>query len=427
MIFDLIGLGIGPFNLSLAALLEKTPMIKNLFLEKKLKFTWHPELMFSDSVMQTSFLTDLVTPADPTSSYSFLNYLAHKNLFYHFINTERTFISRMEFEQYCQWVTEQLAYKLKFNSNVQKVTFSNGLFTVNTEHEKYFTKNICIATGLMPKIPPCAEAYLGDNLFYAKSAQLERMNLANKTVTVIGGGQTGIEIFSNILQGKWGQAKSIRLVSSRHNLESYDTSPFTSEYFTPAYVDSFWNFEIDKKVNVVTQQHLLSDGNTPSYLLKLYNDLYQKKYVEHDLREITILACRKLTGVEKTAQGFQLTIRNSIHDCNEYLNSEVVILCTGLQNVIPPFLEPLFPLIHFDKQGRFNFDKSYAIHWDGPKDNRIYALNFSRHQHGIIDPQTNLMAWRSGVVVNDLIKDNVYRTPTERKNFVEYDQYEEKA
>ena len=157
--------------------------------------------------------------------------------------------------------------------------------------------------------------------------------------------------------------------------------------------------------------------------MKLYNDLYQKKYIENDTREMTIFACRKLTGVKKTSQGFRLTIHNGIHDCEEYMDSEIVILCTGLQSVIPSFLEPLFPQIHFDKQGRFNFDKSYAINWDGPQDNRIYALNFSRHQHGIIDPQTNLMAWRSGVVVNDLLKEKVYQTEAKRKNFVEYDRY----
>ncbi len=127
MIFDLIGIGIGPFNLSLAALLEKAQSTNTLFLDKKPQFDWHPELMFSDSIMQTSYLTDLVTPVDPTNPYSFLNYLCNRNLFYSFLNTERAFISRMEFEQYCQWVSQQLAYKLKFNMDVRQVTFSDGL------------------------------------------------------------------------------------------------------------------------------------------------------------------------------------------------------------------------------------------------------------------------------------------------------------
>lgn len=426
MMFDLMGIGIGPFNLSLAALLEKVPHIKSLFLDKKEKFTWHPELMFSDTTMQTSFLTDLVTPADPTNAYSFLNYLAHQNLFYHFLNTERMAISRLEFEQYCQWVANQLAPKIRFNRNVHSVTFKNGHFIVSTEHESYFAKNICVATGLSPRIPECAEPLLSNDLFFAKSTQLAHLNVTGKTVTLIGGGQTGIEIFRNILHGKWGHAKSIRLVTSRNNLESYDTSPFTNDYFTPSYLDSFWEFPSNQKHQVVAQQYLESDGNTPHYLLKLYNDLYQKKYVEHDHREITVLARRTLTNIQKTARGYTLTIHNQTHDCDEQLESDIIILCTGFQSTIPSFLNPLFPHIHFDQRGRFIFDKSYAIHWDGPTDNRIYALNFSRHQHGIIDPQTNLMAWRSGLVVNDLTQENIYKMTSNKKNFVQYDRYIER-
>ncbi len=126
-------------------------------------------------------------------------------------------------------------------------------------------------------------------------------------------------------------------------------------------------------------------------------------------------------NVKNTAEGFSLTLYNQIHECEEYIDSEIVILCTGFQNVIPSFLEPLLPRIQLDTQNRFNFNKSYSIHWNGPRENCIYALNFSRHQHGIIDPQTNLMAWRSGVVVNDLAQEKIYQTDTIRKNFVEYD------
>ncbi|MDQ7860073.1 SidA/IucD/PvdA family monooxygenase [Peribacillus frigoritolerans] len=34
-IYDLVGIGIGPFNLGLAALLEKTPELNAVFFEKK--------------------------------------------------------------------------------------------------------------------------------------------------------------------------------------------------------------------------------------------------------------------------------------------------------------------------------------------------------------------------------------------------------
>ncbi len=45
VVYDLVGVGIGPFNLSLAALADAREEIKSLFLERKDSFSWHPELM----------------------------------------------------------------------------------------------------------------------------------------------------------------------------------------------------------------------------------------------------------------------------------------------------------------------------------------------------------------------------------------------
>src|SRR5690606_410488 len=107
--YDLVGIGVGPFNLSLAALLSRHNELKSRFFEKKAQFSWHSEIMFNDSVMQTSFLKDLVTPVDPTNPHSFLNYLVQHGLFYAHLNTARSSVSRKEFEMYCQWVSKNLA------------------------------------------------------------------------------------------------------------------------------------------------------------------------------------------------------------------------------------------------------------------------------------------------------------------------------
>jgi lysine N6-hydroxylase len=83
-------------------------------------------------------------------------------------------------------------------------------------------------------------------------------------------------------------------------------------------------------------------------------------------------------------------------------------------------LEPLFSRLNLDKKKRFVFNKNYSLKWDGPSENKIYALNFSRHNHGIVDPQTSLMAWRSGQVVNDVMGRNVYQTESQAPCFLNY-------
>nr|WP_264550653.1 lysine N(6)-hydroxylase/L-ornithine N(5)-oxygenase family protein [Flavobacterium sp. N2038] len=41
-VYSLIGIGIGPFNLGLAALLEPVDDVSSLFFDQKEQFNWHP-------------------------------------------------------------------------------------------------------------------------------------------------------------------------------------------------------------------------------------------------------------------------------------------------------------------------------------------------------------------------------------------------
>ena len=101
---DLIGIGLGPFNLSLAALLEKTDITAKFF-EQQAKFNWHKGMILPHTTLQVPFMADLVTLIDPTSPYSFLNYLhtQHRLLKFYFLEDFK--IYRKEYNHYCQWVT----------------------------------------------------------------------------------------------------------------------------------------------------------------------------------------------------------------------------------------------------------------------------------------------------------------------------------
>ncbi|BCD91829.1 hypothetical protein fh0823_19680 [Francisella halioticida] len=92
-IYDVIGIGIGPFNLGLAALLNDESL-ESIFFDKKEDFNWYPGLMMSWTTLQVPFLADLVTMADPTSKFTFLNYLNKQNRIYKFYFKENFFIPR---------------------------------------------------------------------------------------------------------------------------------------------------------------------------------------------------------------------------------------------------------------------------------------------------------------------------------------------
>ena len=93
-IYDLIGVGIGPFNLGLAALSEPITGFDTLFLDMADGFNWHPGMLLDHATMQTSFIADLVTLANPTSPYSFLNFAKQSGRLYAFYIKEDFFLLR---------------------------------------------------------------------------------------------------------------------------------------------------------------------------------------------------------------------------------------------------------------------------------------------------------------------------------------------
>lgn len=83
VVHDLIGIGFGPSNIALAIALEERARTQGelqvLFLDKQADYRWHGNTLVSQSELQISFLKDLVSLRNPTSPYSFVNYL-HKQI-----------------------------------------------------------------------------------------------------------------------------------------------------------------------------------------------------------------------------------------------------------------------------------------------------------------------------------------------------------
>ncbi len=418
---DLAGIGIGPFNLSLAAVSEKNSALRAHFFDEKPLFQWHSEIIFPDSDMQTAFLKDLVTGVDPTSPYSYLNYLVQNGLFHSFMNTNRNVVTRKEFELYCRWVTQQMSEKLSFNCRIETLDYDGKLFTIGTKTKNFKAKNICVGTGISPKIPAFAETHIGKDFFHAKSEFLKNLDARNKRIVIIGGGQTGVEIFRNALKGKWGCAKSVTIISSRPNLEPLDESAFTNEYFSPNYADDFFTINTQLKIKIVDYQKLSSDGNTPSYLQSLYNDLYYSQNVEKSPVNFKILPFRRLESARKNNKYYELCLTNHFTQKKERLYADVVILCTGFENSVPKFINSIRHLIQFDENDSFRINKDFSIQWEGHSDNKIFAQNFSRYEHGIFEPQTSLMAWRSAVITNAVSQKQVYQIKNFVPNFLSYD------
>ncbi len=151
----------------------------------------------------------------------------------------------------------------------------SGLFEVMTQRDRFLARHVCVGIGKQINLPDCVTAQ-DDTCFHASEMMLRTPDLAGKRVTVVGGGQSGADLFLNIFRGEWGQPLSLNWVSRRNNYNALDEAAFANEYFTPEYVDSFSTLGEEARRQMLHEQKMTSDGITTESLLAIYRAMYHR-------------------------------------------------------------------------------------------------------------------------------------------------------
>ncbi|HEY3479062.1 MAG TPA: SidA/IucD/PvdA family monooxygenase, partial [Streptomyces sp.] len=125
--YDFIAVGLGPYNLGLACLTEPISALDGLFLEARAeaRYAWHPGMLLDSATLQTPFMADLVTLADPTSPYSFLNFLKETGRLYPFYIRESFYPVRAEYDEYCRWAAARLR-NIRFGETVSRIDYDEA-------------------------------------------------------------------------------------------------------------------------------------------------------------------------------------------------------------------------------------------------------------------------------------------------------------
>ncbi len=183
---DLIGIGFGPANLALAVALAEMPGAKRLdwgFVERQDGFHWHRDMQIEGSTVQISFLKDLATLRDPTSPFTFVNYLHHKGRLESFINLKQDAPTREEFTDYFRWAAAAFTDRVNYGETVEAVepVARNGtvsrlrVLTRDASGARFerLTRDLVVAVGGRPRIPALFEG-LGEDRIIHTSSYLSR-------------------------------------------------------------------------------------------------------------------------------------------------------------------------------------------------------------------------------------------------------------
>jgi putrescine N-hydroxylase len=408
--WDVVGVGLGPFNLGLAALLDPVGDLDAVFFEARTGFAWHPGLLLDGTTLQVPFLADLVTLADPTSPYSFLNYLHCRARLYRFYFYERFHVPRQEYDAYCRWVATQLGDAIRFGHRVESIrpvsvggddrwaVTVRGPLGDLVEHR---ASAVVLGVGSSPRVPACAAGVLGDTVLHSSQyAQHRDAALAAARPTVVGSGQSAAEVFSDLL--RHGRHRRLDWFTRSRGFLPMEYSKLGLEHFTPEYSRYFHGLPEARRDELRSGQDLLYKGISAETSEEIYDALY---HASIDGREPAVeyrSAC-ELRGVEPAGEGWRLRLHHLDEDVAFEHVSDLVVLATGYEPAPLPLGDELAALVERDGAGRPVVGLDYRLQLrDRPK-STLFVQNGELHTHGVGAPDLGLGAHRNAVVVNALL------------------------
>ncbi|MDJ0461025.1 SidA/IucD/PvdA family monooxygenase [Streptomyces sp. H27-C3] len=427
-ILDLLGVGIGPFNLSLAALADGVPELSTAFLEQHTAFHWHPGLLIGGATLQVPFLADLVSLVDPTSPWSFLNYIRIRERLFPFYFAERFHLDRAEYDAYCRWASEQLP-SCRFGHQVDTVRWDAGREAFEVDFTRldadggaegvgrYFARNLVLGVGTAPKIPEPLRALTHDSSapvwhsaeYLDRRAQL----LAADHVTVIGSGQSGAEVFLDLLRHRPEGSEGLTWLTRTPAFAPMEYSKLGLEQFTPDYTRYFHGLSEPVRDRLLPQQWQLYKGVSGDTLGEIHDELYRRT-LGGRWPDAALTPGVAVRSARRAADGrIELSVSHAQQETEARLMTDAVVLATGYaERPVEGVIEPLLPYLSRDEAGRPDIDADHRLVLDEKVGGSVFVQNAERHTHGVGAPDLGLAAWRSAVVLNAVTGGGAYALPS---------------
>ena len=390
MLYDFVGIGFGPSNIALAVSMEEHGFDGNaIFLEQCPGPTWHESMLLEGSDVQHSPFRDFITPVNPRSKYTFLNYLHESGKLFHFLNLGVIHPLRRDYFDYVQWVGRQVG-PVRYNSRVvglEHVSIDDGIaWKVTLDDGKtYLARKIVLATGRVrniPNIPGLREdprcIHLTEYLKHIKHLDKDA------TVAVLGSSQSAVEIILDLL------GQGFQNVVSIHRSFSYrlkDTSPFSDEVYFEEYIDYYHALPPEKRMLLDNQTRQTNYSCADKDVIdQLYLMLYEDRVRGEE--RLQIYRNHAIQSVNDE----HLEISDIYTDRASRVPFKLLILATGFLDIgrggmeaMPPSIKGIADKLQYHDDHldvRRNYSVCYRNGFEGPE---LYLNGLCESSHGLGD------------------------------------------
>ncbi|MEV6207674.1 GNAT family N-acetyltransferase [Kitasatospora sp. NPDC051914] len=416
--YDLLGVGIGPFNLSLAALADgAADAVSALFCEAEPEYRWHPGMLVDGARMQVPFLADLVSLVDPTSPWTFLNYLRHQERLYPFYFAERFQLSRREYEHYCRWVAHRLP-NCRFGAPVTALRRdpADGLFRAEAGGREIRARNVVLGVGTRPHRPAAFTALDGHPRVWHSADYLARRDSLDgaRDITVLGSGQSGAEVFLDLLRRRPDDGTRLRWLSRTRALAPMEYSKLGLEHFTPDYTRYFHSLPREVRDRLVPAQWQLHKAASAETLAEIHDLLYERSIGRPPGSDPVEIVPGTAVAAARPGPcgGLELHCRHTDSGTEHVLRTDAVVLATGYRATRPEALDPIAEFIDWDEQGRYRVDLDQRVATRPELAGGLYVQNAELHTHGVGTPDLGLGAHRAAVILNAVAGKELHPLPT---------------
>ncbi|SNT28956.1 lysine N6-hydroxylase [Asanoa hainanensis] len=402
-IHDFAAVGVGPFNLGLAALTADLSDVDGVFFEQRAGFDWHPGLMIPGATIQVPFVADLVTLADPTSRFSFLNYLKRTGRLYRFYIRESFYPLRAEYNDYCRWAAAQLP--IRFGSRVERIDHDGSVYALRVLSagavETVLARKLVLGIGTAPHVPPALRdlpvVHSADYL--PAKRRLQQLD----SITIVGSGQSAAEIYLDLLPEAKERGYHLTWLTRSPRFFPMEYTKLTLELTSPEYIRYHHALPAATRDRLAREQRNLYKGISGDLVDTIFDTLY-----ELGLRSPVPTTLR--SGVEVTAARYDgdrytLDLHHVEQDRSFTAETQGLVLATGYAPRVPGFLEPVRDRIRWDERGRYDVSLDYAVDRTG---NEIFVQNAEEHTHSLTAPDLGMGAYRNSVIIRALTGREVY-------------------
>ncbi|MFF6995218.1 lysine N(6)-hydroxylase/L-ornithine N(5)-oxygenase family protein [Streptomyces sp. NPDC008313] len=404
-VHDFVGIGLGPFNLGLACLTEPIAALDGLFLESKPDFAWHSGMFLEGAHLQTPFMSDLVTLADPTSPYSFLNYLKESGRLYSFYIRENFYPLRVEYDDYCRWAASKLS-SVRFSTTVTEVTYDEAaeVYAVRTgAGDVHRARRLVLGTGTPPHVPEACAGLGGDFIHNSRYAHHKRELQAKKSITLVGSGQSAAEIYHDLLGEIDVHGYELNWVTRSPRFFPLEYTKLTLEMTSPEYVDYFHALPEPTRYRLQDQQKGLFKGIDGELINEIFDLLYQKNLGGRV--PTRLLTNSSLNSARHQDGTYVLGLRQEEQGKDYELRSEGLILATGYRYAEPEFLGPVRDRLRYDSRGNFDVARNYSVDITG---RGVFLQNAGVHTHSVTSPDLGMGAYRNAYIIRELLGTEYY-------------------